>query len=417
MRILIPSGGAREHALAWRFQQDGHEVFTDPKANPGMSQVATKIGPWDRESPESLLTIAKSFKIDLTVIGGETLLHKGIVDLFESKGLAIVGPTKEAARLETSKLYCIRTLQRAGVKVPPTEELSREQLLRCLIDTVPPYVIKFDGLAAGKGAKVIRCGLDASETMQQMAQYAEGPFLKQEFIAGQEVSFFVATNGYDAVFMGSAADYKRLYAENGPMTGGMGGYAPNPVLTNTLHNHIMDAVVGPTIEYMRRAGAPYRGILYFQLMVTPDGQVYVIEINVRFGDPEAQLLMPLYRGDLAQVLASTAKGRKLDASGFSIVPDLCSVGVVLAAQGYPGEVRKGDAISGLADFVFGDFDPIFYGGVRDDKGQLKTNGGRVVTVVGLGHDYKSASESAYLTAADINFEGRQYRIDIAAYLI
>lgn len=407
MRVLIPSAGAREHALAWAARRNGHQVFTDEKANPGLERLAAVVKGMNRDDSRSILQTAVREKIDLTIIGGESRLAEGIVDMFEAAGLPIVGPTQKVAQLETSKLFCTSIMRDAGVGVPHTERLTKKDMAEMLPHL--PVVLKYDGPALGKGAKVIRRPQQLPGAVEELLKY-KGRFLIQEFIEGQEASFFIGTDGTNAVFLGTAQDYKEIYP-GGPMTGGMGGFAPNPIITPELHGRIMDEVVFPTIRTMSKKKMPFRGILYFQLMVRPDGRIFLIEINVRFGAPEAELLVPLYRGDLIEVLASTVKGRKLDSSGFQIDPNQKTVGVVLAAAGYPGDYQKDDVITGL-DQLSG-LEQVFHGGTKLEGGLLKTNGGRVLTIVGKEADYAFARSRAYLAASQVQFAGKQFRNDIA----
>src|SRR3989338_1940778 len=238
MRIFVPSSGSREHAWGHKFWLDGHQVYTDAKANPGMRSVAMVVPGVNRDDPESLALCTKGEGFDFTLIGGETLLGKGVVDLFDSQGLPIVGPTRGAAMLETSKTFCYQLLRKARVLVPTTKIFdSYEAMVDYIRLRKPPFVVKFDGLAAGKGAKVVRTAADVEAAVVYYAQWKDkGQFQVQDFIDGKEVSFFVAADGYNARFLGTAADYKE---HNGLMTGGMGGYAPNPLITPELHRLIM----------------------------------------------------------------------------------------------------------------------------------------------------------------------------------
>jgi phosphoribosylamine--glycine ligase len=370
-----------------------------------MLVFAEKIPNLDRDKPESILYAAEHNQIDLTVIGGETMLKRGIVNMFDEFGLPIVGGTAKMARLETSKWDCCKLLEKAGVKIPKTAYCEGLAAVMRELEGREEAVIKPDGDTLGKGVVVMASLREKDAAIEHVSAYP-GRFLIQDLIRGREISFFVAANNRKKAFLGSGADYKLL---NGKMTGGMGGYSPHELLTDELFGRIMDEVVEPVL-----AVCEYRGLLYFQLMITPDGEIYVIEINVRFGDPEAQLLTPLYRGDLASVLASTCKGRVLDSSGFG-VEDMCTFGYVLAAAGYPDKAQTGEPINGLGS-IFDISQYVFQAGTKSSERGVVTDGGRVLAVVGKRQTYAKAKDSAERARNRISFAGMQFRYDIGEHL-
>lgn len=406
MRVLIPSGDTRAHAQMWKADAYGHTVFTDRLANPGMLEVASPLVGMDRDDPISIAEAAQDNKIDLTFPSGEALYDKGIVDEFNRRHLRIVGPTREQAKLETSKWYCVETLRKAGVRVPETTFCDSFADLVDKTDKQPmPFVIKFDGLALGKGVKVVRTPDELTLALEHMQQYGDGPFLLQEFIEGEEVSYFAATNGVDAKELGTAGDYKLL---GNLMTGGMGGFARHPRVNVEMSAQIMRDIVTPTV-----LATSFHGILYFGLIIARDGTVCVLEINVRMGDPEAQVLLPLMLFDFISLMwATTTTAGELGRLRLPFQGRV-ALGVVLASHGYPEKARKGDQISIDYEKLRSARIMVFQGGTAEKDYRLVTNGGRVLTLVTLANTFREARENIYGNGIpNVRFQGMQFRDDI-----
>ena len=418
MKILIVGGGAREHAFAWKMAQSRAAVdLICAPGNPGIAAVARCV-PADHGRPDDLLTIARDEHVDLTVVGPELPLSRGIVDLFSAHRRPIVGPTAAAAALESSKAFAKDFMARHHV---PTARFrvchSADEALREIArgEFGYPIVIKADGLAAGKGVIIAEDRATAAAVIRDVM--VNGKFgaagarvVLEEFLSGQEASYFVLADGTAFMPLSSAQDHKRIFDnDRGPNTGGMGAFAPSPLVTPEIERRIIDTIVRPVLEGMLREGNPYRGFLYVGLMLTADGPK-VIEFNVRFGDPEAQVILPMLDEDLPALLMSAATGALPSrAARFTAQKH---VGVVLAAGGYPESVLTGKAISGL-DAAAGVPDcVVFHAGTARQNGHLVTSGGRVLTVVGRGATYRAAIDTAYAAAARIAFEGMQLRTDI-----
>jgi phosphoribosylamine--glycine ligase len=411
MKVLGIGGGAREHELFRRLDDENLEVLS-LNGNPGILGFAKPLLGADLNDLHALAARVKAEKIELTVVGPEEPLDKGIVDVFQEHGLRIVGPTARAAKAtETSKILCWNLLKKYGINVPSgvsvtnLAELTREIRRRNF-----PYVVKYDGLDAGKGVRVVRDELQLQEAMRKMSGFpADSAFLIQDCIEGFEMSFFVATDGVDARFIGSAQDYKLF---RGLMTGSMGGVSPHPFLTDVLYQRIMDTVVMPYIAGLAKEGRRYRGIMYFQLMITPDGEIYVIEINCRFGDPEAQLIIPRLKSRLLPLLMATTVDGEL-ASVPVELSDEKTVGYVLAAAGYGTEEgpRVGDPIDGLfIQEIAGAI--VSHGGTGYEQGRLVTAGGRVATIVGIGPTYARAQKVGRRAVQIVRFNGKQWMEEI-----
>ena len=418
MRVLIVGGGGREHALAWRLSRDPSvsEVLCAP-GNPGIRDVAN-LASIDAGNPDQLLALAKREAIDLTVVGPELPLDRGIVDRFGDEGLRIFGPPRAAAQLECSKVFAKGFMARHGIPTARYRVCESSASARQTIASGEfgfPVVLKADGLAAGKGVVVAQDAADAEiairAAMDDRQFGAAGSRLViEECLVGPELSFFALCDGMRAIPIASAQDHKRIFDDDrGPNTGGMGAFAPSPLLDAAMQTEIMRDAVEPVLRGMRAEGTAYRGFLYCGLMMTCAGPK-VIEYNVRFGDPEAQAVMPLIDGDLASALSAAADG---DLSGRAIaLRPVVSVGVVLAASGYPGTVTSGSPISGLEAAAGVPGVEVFHAGTSLRDGQVVTAGGRVLTVVGTGTDYRSAIDRAYEAAGLISFDGMQYRRDI-----
>ncbi len=426
MRLLLIGGGAREHALAWKLGKESvvEELICAP-GNAGI-EVATgrtvgktghlKCVPVDIEDSAALLDLAVKESVDLTVVGPELPLSKGVADRFYDAGRPLFGPLQAAARLESSKVFAKEFMERYEI---PTAAFhvchNAEDAMDACRDFGFPVVIKADGLAAGKGVTVAE-DKEAAEVAIREAM-VEGRFgaaglrlVVEECLIGTEVSFLVICDGHQGLAMPSAQDHKRVFdGDKGPNTGGMGAFAPSPFFPGTLANLVMAEIVTSALDGLRSEGTEYRGVLYVGLMLTTDGPK-VIEFNVRFGDPEAQVVLPMVQTDLAPVLLAAADG---DLSGVNW--KVCSdphVGVVIASGGYPGSYDTGFAIDGL--FEAGEVPGVmvFHAGSAIRDGVTVTNGGRVLTVVGRGATYKEAIDIAYSAVAKICFPNKYYRTDI-----
>jgi phosphoribosylamine--glycine ligase len=418
VRILIAGGGGREHALAWRLARDRAvtALYCAP-GNAGIDAVANTVA-LDAADPDALLAFAGREAIDLTVIGPELPLDRGVVDRFRDAGRRIFGPPRAAAQLECSKVFAKGFMARHGIptaryRVSESSDDARRAIASGEFGF--PVVLKADGLAAGKGVVVAQNQGEADAAiraaMEERQFGAAGARLViEECLVGPEVSFFALCDGTRAIPISSAQDHKRIFdGDQGPNTGGMGAFAPSPLVDASGQARIMREIVEPVLRGMRAEGTEYRGFLYAGLMMTCAGPK-VIEYNVRFGDPEAQAVMPLIGGELVSLLAAAADG---DVRGHAVaLRDGVSVGVVIAAPGYPGTVTTGAPISGLdaASRVPGV--TVFHAGTARRGPDIVTAGGRVLTVVATGDSYRSAIDRAYEAVSLISFEGMQYRRDI-----
>jgi len=418
MKILVIGSGAREHVLAWKLSREpGVDAVICAPGNPGIASAARCL-PADVSSPKELLAVAESQDVDLTVVGPELPLSRGVVDAFTAVGRAIVGPTKAAAALEWSKAFAKDFMARHRV---PTAAFrvceSADEALATIRrgEFTFPLVLKADGLAAGKGVVIAEDAPTAEAVIGAMMidrrfGDAGSRVVLEEFLVGQEASYFVLADGTNFVLLGSAQDHKRIFDEDrGPNTGGMGAFAPSPLISEDMSRRVCDAIVSPVLAGMDHEGHPYRGFLYVGLMLTADGPK-VIEFNVRFGDPEAQVVLPMLDEDLGWLLGEAATGALPSRPArFRREPH---VGVVLAAGGYPDAPETGKVIDGIdaASEVPGAI--VFHAGTAKREGRLVTAGGRVLTVVGRSTTYRDAIDTAYAAASRIHFDGMQYRRDI-----
>ena len=419
MRVLIAGGGGREHALAWRLRRDAVTALFCAPGNAGIAAVAETV-PIDPSDPDALLALTQRESIDLTVIGPELPLDRGVVDRFRAAGRRIFGPPRAAAQLECSKAFAKGFMARHGIPTARYRVCDSSADARATIDRGEfgfPVVLKADGLAAGKGVVIAADrseALDAVRAAMDERQFgaAGARLVIEECLTGPEVSFFALCDGTRALPIASAQDHKRIFdGDRGPNTGGMGAFSPSPLVDPAMESRILREIVDPVLRGMRAEGTEYRGFLYAGLMMTCDGPK-VIEYNVRFGDPEAQAVMPLVDGDLSSLLAAAADG---DLRNHSVaLRDGVSVGVVLAAGGYPGPARGGDPIAGLDAAARVPDVTVFHAGTARRGDQIVTAGGRVLTVVATAADYRSAIDRAYEAVGLISFEGMQYRRDIGA---
>lgn len=418
MKILVLGSGGREHALTWRLVRDPDvtEVVAAP-GNPGMAALVRTL-PVDLTRPADVMALARAEGVQLTVVGPEAPLALGLADTFRAGGLAILGPSRLGADLECSKVHSKRFMARHGIPtarfaVCEDVDAALAEVARHPFDT--PVVIKADGLAAGKGVVIAESRADAEAAVRgamldRTFGDAGSRLVIEECLTGPEVSAFYLCDGQRAVDLSTAQDHKRIFdGDRGPNTGGMGAFSPSPLMTSELSRFTMARVVEPVLRGMREAGEPYIGFLYVSLMLTDDGPK-VIEFNVRFGDPEAQVVLPRIEGPFARTLLAAAAGR-LTADAAVCSPDCC-VGVVLASRGYPASSEVGQPISGLDEAGRSDAALVFHASTRTAGGQVVTGGGRVLTVVGRAPTYEGAMTAAYGAVSRIHFEGMQFRRDI-----
>lgn len=395
MKILIVGGGGREHALAWKLSQSPlvKGIVASP-GNPGIAQVATCVPAPD--SVAGYANIAKAHGVTLTIVGPEAPLVAGIVDEFYRQRLAIIGPTKAAARLEGSKLFAKAFFKRANI---PTARSGSN-----LNEFSFPVVIKADGLAAGKGVIIAKDQREAEDAIQRL-----GPdVVIEEFLEGEEVSFMGLSNGQILLPFAPTQDHKRVFdGDQGPNTGGMGAYCDPSILTAQQSSEIMERIMLPAIAQMRKEGTPFAGFLYAGLMMTADGPK-VLEFNVRLGDPETQVLMHSFSGDFAEVLNMMVAGTGRVSGRAWAHPSAC---VVLAAAGYPDAPRTGDEITGVAEAEASGA-TVFHAGTQLREGKLVTAGGRVLGVTAQAESLDHAIDKVYRAVTRIQFIGMHYRKDI-----
>lgn len=413
MNILVIGSGGREHALYWKLSESPQteQIYAIP-GNPGMGASAAIA----LDDHAAILRFAKEHEIGLVVVGPEVPLMNGLVDELEAAGIRAFGPRANAAEIEGSKSFAKDLMKKYGIPTARYEVFTAAEPARAYIrQEGAPIVVKADGLAAGKGVIVAMTeqeALDAVDAIMEDHSFGDAGarVVIEEFMEGEEASLLAFTDGTTIRPMISAQDHKRAYdGDRGPNTGGMGTYAPAPVMTPEMTERAVEEILKPTIAAMAMEGRVYRGCLYLGLMVTADGPK-VVEFNARFGDPETQVVLPLLDSDLVAIMCACADGTLAD------VPirwkDGAAVCVVLASGGYPGHYEKGQEIHGLADAeAMGAL--VFHAGTAMKDGKLVTNGGRVLGVVGRGADISSAVDAAYAAAAKISFKDAYYRKDIA----
>ncbi|HCX34446.1 MAG TPA: phosphoribosylamine--glycine ligase [Rhodocyclaceae bacterium] len=415
MKLLVIGGGGREHALAWRLAASPRvqKVFVAPgnagtACEPGLSNVPlTDI--------DTLAAFAARERVHFTVVGPEAPLAAGIVDAFRAAGVRIFGPTRAAARLESSKEFAKRFMQRHGIPTAGFETFADAAAAHAWVDAHPgPLVVKADGLAAGKGVVVAagseeaHAAVDAMMVEARMGE-AGGRVVIEERLEGEEASFIVAADTRNALALATSQDHKRLRdGDLGPNTGGMGAVSPAAVVTPEVHARVMREVIAPALAGMAEEGTPYQGFLYAGLMIDPAGSPKVLEFNCRLGDPETQPIMMRLKSDLVELIEAAIEGR-LDTCEAAWDRRV-ALGVVLAAAGYPDAPRKGDAIEGLP--AASDDCHVFHAGTREDEGRIVTSGGRVLCVTALGDNVRIARARAYEVVERIRFEGMQLRSDI-----
>ncbi|MBB3347129.1 phosphoribosylamine--glycine ligase [Sphingomonas sp. BK069] len=413
MNILLVGSGGREHALAWKLAQSPRldTLFATP-GNPGIAQHAT-IADLDVDDHRAVIDFVRRHQIGLVVVGPEVPLVRGLADNIRAIGVPVFGPGREAAKLEGSKGFTKDLCARVGIATARYFKVTtRDGALACLDDFGETCVIKADGLAAGKGVVVAMSRAEAEAAIRDL--YAQGPVeaVIEERLEGPEASLFVLSDGTSTASFGSAQDHKRVgEGDTGPNTGGMGAYSPALVLTPELEEQALGEIVRPTIDALAAAGTPYVGVLYAGLMLTADGPK-LIEYNVRFGDPECQVLMARFAGDLVEVLLAVAEGRLADLPAPAFADD-AALTVVMAAEGYPGEPRTGGAIDGI-DAAEATGATVFQAGTRQDGEMLVASGGRVLAVTATGADVAAARDAAYRAVDAIDFPTGFFRRDIGA---
>ncbi|MNH71281.1 Phosphoribosylamine--glycine ligase [compost metagenome] len=417
MNILLVGSGGREHALAWKIAQSPLVTrLVAAPGNPGMARHAELRPEFKATDAEGLAALAREMKADLVVVGPESALAEGLADRLNAAGIPCFGPTAKAAQLETSKAFSKAFLQRHGIPTAGYGVYEDTASAKAALNNYSaPYVIKADGLAAGKGVAISPDRQDAEAEIERMLGGRFGSagsrVVIEEFMDGEEGSLFALCDGKQAVLFGGAQDHKRAFdGDLGPNTGGMGAYSPAPVFTPELVQAANDRVVQPTIQKMAEEGAPYRGVLYAGLMATSEGPK-VVEFNARFGDPECQVLMMRFDGDILPLLLACARGdlTRAPAPRFKDGTVIC---VVMAAKGYPDSPLEGSVIRG-ADQDFGPHVQVFHAGTRKrDDGALTAAGGRVLNVCAYGADIAEARTRAYEAIARIDWPGGFNRTDI-----
>jgi len=419
MKVLVLGNGGREHALAWKLSQSERvsQVYVAP-GNGGTAQDP-RLQNVNLSDVKALADFAQAEKITLTVVGPEAFLAAGVVDEFRSRGLRIFGATKAAAQLESSKAFAKDFMKRHGIPTAAYETFSDAAAAHAYVDAQgAPIVIKADGLAAGKGVVVAMTLPEAHEAIDWILEdnklgvvHNEGGarVVIEQFLQGEEASFIVLCDGRNVVPLATSQDHKRLMdKDEGPNTGGMGAYSPAPVVTPNVHAKAMHEIIMPTIQGMARDGVPFTGFLYAGLMIDEHGQPRTVEFNTRMGDPETQPIMMRLKSDLFEVLMHATEGT-LDQVELQWDRRV-ALGVVMAAEGYPLNPRKGDVITGLPAET--EDAMVFQAGTVEKDGQLQTNGGRVLCVTALGESVRTAQQRAYQALTGIQFAGMQYRQDI-----
>jgi phosphoribosylamine---glycine ligase len=419
MKVLVIGSGGREHALAWKLAQSDRVqvVFVAPgNAGTAQSSLVKNLALTD---PVALADFAATENIALTVVGPEAPLAAGVVDVFRARGLRIFGPTQAAAQLESSKDFAKAFMKRHGIPTARYATFTRADEACAYVEgTGAPIVIKADGLAAGKGVVVATTVAEAHAAIHDMLgrntlgavhNTAGARVVIEEFMPGEEASFIVLCDGKDVVTLATSQDHKRVgEGDTGPNTGGMGAYSPAPVVTPNVHARVMQDIILPTVAGMAAEGMPFTGFLYAGLMIDAQGQPRTVEFNCRLGDPEAQVILMRLKSDLLQVLVQAADGQL--ASVELQWDRRTALGVVMAAPGYPGAPRKGDAIN-LPPTLGADVH-IFHAGTTQQSGQLRSTGGRVLCVAALGDSVRQAQQRAVAAVRQVQFEGAVWRSDI-----
>lgn len=429
MKILLLGNGGREHSLAWRLNQcESVEEIIVAGINPGISKEGIECVEIDTNDPASVLKLSKDRSIDLVVAGPEAPLVAGVADVLRDNGFSVFGPNKDGAELEGSKAWMKQLLVDAGAPTAEHRTFHADELDDALtyLETLSAkinsktHIIKTDGLAGGKGVVVTDSLEEARETVKE---YLSGEAFGdagttcviEEAMFGPEISIFALCDGKDIVFVGDAQDHKRIFDnDEGLNTGGMGAYSPVPFIDDDLIKRVMVESIEPTVAELQRRGIDYRGVLYAGLMVTNTGP-RLLEYNIRFGDPECQILMMRLDGDIAGILKSCADGSFATSNVVDKVAlkDECALTVVISAKGYPENPEKGAVITGIDEANNVEGVKVFHAGTKEENGQLVVNGGRVLNVTAIGNTVEQARERAYKACELIKFDGMHYRKDIA----
>lgn len=425
--VLIVGGGGREHALAWKLRQSPRcgRLLVAP-GNPGMAKIAECV-PLPVSDLDGLTQLAVEQRIGLAVVGPEAPLAAGLADRLLAAGILVFGPTAAAARIESSKAYARDLMTRMDVPQPAYGRFSDAAEAERYLDQMATHgavgaVVKASGLAAGKGAIVCDTLEAARETVRAMLVggtfgAAGSEIVIEERLQGEEASLLVLTDGETVAPLPAAQDYKRARdGDEGPNTGGMGSYAPAPLISAELYEEALTRIVRPVLRGLAEDGASFRGCLYAGVMLTPSG-LKVIEFNCRFGDPETQVVLPLVEGDLLELFLAAAQGRLAEAAYHAQPYPGCAVSVVLASGGYPDEYQTGMPIQGLAEAAALPNVAVFHAGTAAKAGEVLTAGGRVLAITGTGADFRSARDAAYAGAAAVRFDGCQFRQDIAERVV
>ncbi len=420
MKILVIGSGGREHALVWKIRQSARvtKIYCSP-GNPGIAELAECL-PMTATACEGLRDFALKEHIALTIVGPEQPLADGIVDMFEASGLNIFGPSRNAAQLEWSKAFAKEFMGEFNIPTAAHRSFSKEEMEAAksyVISSALPLVLKADGLAAGKGVVVCATHEQALNTLSEMIGkrgfgIAGERIVIEEFLDGEEASVFAICDGEDFVTLAPAQDHKRIFdGDRGKNTGGMGAYAPTPIVTPDLMQEVERQIIVPTLRGMKQMNRPYKGCLYIGLMITASGPK-VVEYNCRFGDPEAQVVLPLYGGDIVELFEAACtkniaavKATEAQASNFAVC-------VVLASMGYPDEYPTGIEIDGLDGLKKFDTVIAFHAGTKMQKGRLATAGGRVFGITSRDANLARAIDTAYRAVGEISFAGMQFRRDI-----
>ncbi|KPK41200.1 MAG: phosphoribosylamine--glycine ligase [Omnitrophica WOR_2 bacterium SM23_29] len=416
MKILVIGSGGREHALVWKLAQSKSvdKIYCAP-GNGGIAQLAECVE-IKADDVDKLAKYAKQKRIDLTVVGPEGPLAKGIVDKFNLKGLNIFGPTKEAAQIESSKVFMKMLMKKLGIPTAEFEVFDNSDKAKEYIDDLKgKFVIKADGLAGGKGAIVCQTKDEGLKTVKAIMEEkifgdAGNRVIVEECLEGEETSIIVVTDGKDVVPLVSSQDHKRIYdGDTGLNTGGMGAYSPAPVITDKVFDQIMKEIITPTIDGLRNDEIPYKGVLYAGIMVTDSGPK-ILEFNCRFGDPEVQAIFPRLKSDLVELINASID-EEADTISLEWDERPC-VSVVIASEGYPGRYKTGFEIEGLESIVNLKDIYVFHAGTKRVDDKILTSGGRVLNVTALGQDIKDAIDRCYEAVNLIHFEGMHFRRDI-----
>ena len=416
MKVLVVGSGGREHAIAWTCAQSGHEVLVAPGNAGTAREPGVRNVPVSSDDIDDLIALARAENVDLTIVGPEAPLVVGVVDQFQEAGLACFGPSANAAQLEGSKAFTKNFLARHNIPTGAYRNFTDlGKALAYIREQGAPIVIKADGLAAGKGVIV---ALNVEEAVQAATDMLTGgrfgsagaTIVVEEFLAGEEASFIVITDGTTVLPLATSQDHKaRDEGDTGPNTGGMGAYSPAPVVTPEIEARIMDEVIRPTLDGMKKDGANYVGFLYAGLMIMADGTPKVIEFNCRMGDPETQPILARLKSDLAAICSATLDGTLNEITAEW--DERAALGVVMAAGGYPGSYAKGKRIAGL-DESYAESQKVFHAGTAEDGDDVVTSGGRVLCVVGLGDSVANAAGQAYDAVDKICWEDVYLRRDI-----